>query len=183
MIYCNFYRKIELNSLWQKINLDNSNNLTRENDTKIVDLWALITQFLFAQQQVSQFYLSWCAKRWFFKVALQTKDLKQRPSNSKIHFFGLVIETFAPFNHSVPTTPLTGHYSILRNWKEKLYHGTSFVVIQKGDEKGQDKLTNWKPGWSNFYSILEWIGLMKELCSKRGIFSKNIKTESNSLPP
>ena len=104
-------------------------------------------------------------------------------SNCKIHFFGLVIKTFAPFNHSVPTTPLTGNYSILRNWKEKLYHGTSFFMIQKGNEKRQDKLTNWKPGWSNFIPFSKWIGLMKELCSKRGIFSKNIKTESNSLPP
>ena len=56
-------------------------------------------------------------------------------------------------------------------------------MVQKGNEKRQDKLTNWKLGWSNFYTILEIIGLMKELCSKRGIFSKNIKTESNSLPP
>ena len=91
-------------------------------------------------------------------------------SNSKIHFFVLVIETFAPFNHSVPTTPLIGHYSILRNWKEKLYHGTSFVMVQKGNEKRQDKLTNWKPGWSNFYSILEMNMVNERTLFKKGNF-------------
>ena len=91
-------------------------------------------------------------------------------SNCKIHFFGLVIKTFAPFNHSVPTTPLTGNYSILRNWKEKLYHGTSFFMIQKGNEKRQHKLTNWKPGWSNFYSILEMNRVNERTLLKKGHF-------------